>query len=161
MQTMRTRLSVLTLSELTQLNHLLSYKHVAPVTHLNATHTKTPCKCCKQGTYYIANSSRCKTYKKQGVGASRNNCLPTAYSLSDCCTLFRTREKDNSFIFKQFRTLCRKHPGGGARAASHLFQSQIPALPGLPTSSASFFNGSRDTDGQPRFPAGSILWVAL
>jgi hypothetical protein len=35
--------------------------------------------------------------------------------LSYSCTLFCTHQNHNSFVFKRFRTLCTKHPGGGGR----------------------------------------------
>ena len=43
---------------------------------------------------------------------------------SDYSTLSCTHEKHNSFIFKQFRTLCEKHPGVG---------EQFDAYPSLPS----------------------------
>ena len=48
---------------------------------------------------------------------------------SDYSTLSCTHEKHNSFIFKQFRTLCEKHPGVG---------EQFDAYPSLPSARAEF-----------------------
>jgi len=36
--------------------------------------------------------------------------------LAHSFALFRTHAKSNSFLFKRFRTLCQKTPGGGGRA---------------------------------------------
>jgi hypothetical protein len=42
--------------------------------------------------------------------------------LSYCSKLFCTHKKLNSFLFKQFRTLCAKHPGGGDASSISTFQ---------------------------------------
>src|SRR6266699_449871 len=61
--------------------------------------------------------------KRWGVGPCfllRNSPLTTRYSQPDSSSLFSyssklfcTRQKLNSFVFMQFRTLCQKHPGWG------------------------------------------------
>ena len=43
---------------------------------------ESPPKCCKQKTYGLAKPFRCNTYKKQGVGGSRERLSPIPYPLS-------------------------------------------------------------------------------
>jgi len=75
---------LLTSSESTQGNRSLPARHIAPVTHLDATPTKFPAKCCKQKAYRNANSFRCTTYTKRGGGGPREpiSYLPFDFPLS-------------------------------------------------------------------------------
>src|SRR5437667_12212737 len=69
-------------SESTQGNQLLSYKHIALVTHFDATLTRSPAKRCKQKAYRIANSFRCNTYTKRGGGGPSRATLLLGIRLS-------------------------------------------------------------------------------
>src|SRR5260370_28581390 len=81
------------------------------------------------------------------------------------CKLFCTCQELNSFVFKQFRTLCQKTPGGGGsklltRSLPKDFSSGRPSKMGrsyLPPLSCLFAAVS----SRHLLPAGSILWVVL
>src|SRR5207245_8532405 len=63
--------------------------------------------------------------------ASPSQHLTSAFSHSS--TLFCTRQKLNSFLFKQFRTLSQKHPGWGTPPARFfVFHSLFRANSGFP-----------------------------
>src|SRR6266446_5745290 len=64
----------------------------------------------------------------RGELATRNSSFATIRSplnsssfFSHPCALFCTNEKLNSFVFKQFRTLCKKPPGVGGPVINFLF----------------------------------------
>ena len=78
-----------TSSESTRGNQLLSYEHIASVTHLDATLTRSPAKRCKQKTYRNANSFRCNIYTKRGGGGPSGATLLLAIRLSIVDRRFR------------------------------------------------------------------------
>jgi hypothetical protein len=117
------------------------------------------------------NSSRIRFYENTGVytnnshsgtenpsPALRSRLFPRPHPLSPFISyssaLFCTRQKLNSFVFMQFRTLCGKHPGGGYppwliedQDDSRRLQDELDR--GLVTSSSSTSHQSRVTSHLP------------
>ena len=61
---------------------------------------------------------------ERNPGAILHSPLQLRPLFSCSCALFCTRTKLNSFVFKRFHTLCKKHPGWGV-----LLTSRIPPSP--------------------------------
>jgi hypothetical protein len=103
-----------------------------------------PRKCCKQKTYAGSKSFICNTYEKHGGGMGAIFNIPTGkpvnlqpgLELSPLCSnsseLFCTQQKLNSLVFKQFRTLSPKTPGGWGAHPTSFFLSTFKPV-NLPT----------------------------
>src|SRR5260370_19491113 len=118
---MRLRPAVLlTLSESIHPPRLLSYRHIAPVSPLFSTLTKSA----------------------QPLHSRRLSFLLFSYTYE----LFWPLQNLNPFLFMRFRTLCQKHPGWGWGASSH--SAEPCSFPCRPTSLPTCFYPDRL--GEPR-----------
>ncbi len=101
------------------------------------------------------NNSHSGTRRPPAPAPSPTFCLLFPF-FSYSCELFCTHQKLNPFVFKQFRTLCAKHPGVGVgRNASpeHKLKLSIP-LDARLSPAPGTFSGMLPTTQQPDAPLG-------
>ncbi len=109
---------------------LATHTDFAPVSPVFATHTKTT------GVVLVFLA---KNLQEQVEGASHSETARSSSTfqriselspfVSHSSELFCTHAKLNAFLFKQFRTLSQKHPGGGVHPSSQKLFSPFAQFP--------------------------------